>query len=67
MHMKEVFNGMPPDCGSGTQTARHECFRHGNVRIVISEHFAPEGRTAGSLMEDVILHEAKQHDAQKVS
>lgn len=65
--MKEVLNDMPPDRGSGTQAVRQECFLHGNVRIVISEHFAPEGRTAGSLMEDVILHEAKQHDAQKVS
>lgn len=42
-------------------------FQYGNVRIVISEHFAAEGKTAGSLMEEIILREAGCHREQKAS
>lgn len=42
-------------------------FEYGNVRIIISEHFSDSGRTMESLTENLIIHEAKQHEKQKVS
>lgn len=42
-------------------------FQHGNVRIIISEHFSDDGKTMESLMENLILHEARQHEKRKAS
>jgi len=42
-------------------------FEYGNVRIIISEHFPDSGRTMESLMENLIIHESKQHGKQEVS
>ncbi|MDE7477765.1 MAG: hypothetical protein K2M91_07425 [Lachnospiraceae bacterium] len=42
-------------------------FEYGNVRIIISEHFPESGKTMESLMENLIIHEAKQHEKQRAS
>ena len=42
-------------------------FEYGNVRIIISEHFPDNGKTLENLMENLIIHEAKQHEKQEVS
>ena len=47
--------------------AKSGYFEYGNVRIIISEHFPDNGKTMEILMENLIIHEAKQHDKQKVS
>ncbi len=38
-------------------------FEYGNVRIIISEHFPDEGKS----LENLIIHEAKQHEKQRAS
>ena len=48
-------------------TAKSGYFEYGNVRIIISEHFPDNGKTMESLMENLIIHEAKQHEKQNVS
>lgn len=42
-------------------------FEYGNVRIIISEHFPDEGKSLENLMENLIIHESKQHGKQEVS
>ena len=42
-------------------------FEYGNVRIIISEHFPDNGKTLENLMENLIIHEAKQHEKQRAS
>jgi hypothetical protein len=42
-------------------------FEYGNVRIIISEHFPDEGKSLENLMENLIIHEAKQHEKQRAS
>ena len=46
-------------------TIKSGYFEYGNVRIIISEHFADSGKTMESLMENLIIHEAKQHEKQE--
>lgn len=48
-------------------TVKSGYFEYGNVRIIISEHFPDNGKTMESLMENLIIHEAKQHEKQKIS
>ena len=47
--------------------AKYGYFEYGHVRIIISDHFPDSGKTMESLMENLIVHEAKQHEKQKVS
>ncbi len=42
-------------------------FEYGNVRIIISEHFPDRGKSMENLVENLIMHEAKQHGKQEVS
>jgi len=48
-------------------TVKSGYFEYGNVRIIISEHFPDSGKTMESLMENLIIHESKQHGKQEVS
>ena len=48
-------------------TVKSGYFEYGNVRIIISEHFPDNGKTMESLMENLIIHEAKKHEKQNVS
>ena len=50
---------------NGTEKSGY--FEYGNVRIIISEHFSESGKTMESLMENLIIHEAKQHEKQRAS
>ena len=36
-----------------------DVFEHGNVRIIISEHFSEKGKSFESIIEDSIVREAK--------
>lgn len=48
-------------------TVKSSYFEYGNVRIIISEHFPDSGKTMESLMENLIIHEAKKLEKQKAS
>lgn len=48
-------------------TVKSGYFEYGNVRIIISEHFPDEGKSLENLMENLIIHEAKQHKKQRAS
>ena len=49
------------------KTVKSGYFEYGNMRIIISEHFPDNGKTMEILMENLIIHEAKQHKKQNVS
>ncbi len=49
------------------ETVKSGYFEYGNVRIIISEHFPESGKTMESLMENLIIHEAKQHEKPRAS
>ena len=36
-----------------------DVFEHGNVRIIISEHFSDKGKSFENIIEDSIVREAK--------
>lgn len=63
--LEEMRMGKSQDSVKAPDTLHPGFFQHGNVRIVILEHFASQGRTMAGLMENVILHEAKQCNMQK--
>ncbi len=44
-----------------------EFFVYGDVKIIVSEHFAENGSSIKSTIEEVIMHEAKQKLRKKAS
>ena len=43
---------------------RKEYFEHGNIRIIINEHFNDEGKNYEELIEESIIRQAKYDNRQ---
>ena len=43
------------------------CFEHGNVRIIIREHFNNEGKMFGDIISEAVIRQAKHTETITVS
>lgn len=43
------------------------CFEHGNVRIIIREHFNNEGKLFGDIISEAVIRQAKHTETITVS
>lgn len=44
---------------SEQQTDKNEYFDHGNIRIIISEHFRQDGKPLESIIEESLIRQAR--------